>query len=295
MSIVKSFAVGNGDMFYIKHGTDNFTIIDSCMSLEMTDGILQELKTQRAGKSVTRFISTHPDQDHLAGLVDLDDGVALRNFYCVANDVTKPEPSVEFDRYCRLRDDPQKAFHIYRGCTRRWMNQHDENRGSAGIDILWPKISNPDYKAAMASANAGGRANNISCILTYSRRDGATFMWMGDLETDFMEDIQDTVELPEVDILFAPHHGRDSGHVPTKWLDEMNPALIVIGEAPSKHLNYYDGFNTLTQNSCRDITFDCQTRRTHIYVGVPDYSVSFLDDEGEPNRYNGYYIGTLPT
>ena len=49
MSIVKSFAVGNGDMFYIKHATDNFTIIDSCMSLEMTEDILNEPRHQRAG------------------------------------------------------------------------------------------------------------------------------------------------------------------------------------------------------------------------------------------------------
>ena len=28
MSIIKSVSVGNGDMFYIKHGTSNFTIID---------------------------------------------------------------------------------------------------------------------------------------------------------------------------------------------------------------------------------------------------------------------------
>ena len=28
MSIVKSLSVGNGDMFYIKHNTENFTIID---------------------------------------------------------------------------------------------------------------------------------------------------------------------------------------------------------------------------------------------------------------------------
>ena len=28
MSIIKSISVGNGDMFYIKHGSSNFTIID---------------------------------------------------------------------------------------------------------------------------------------------------------------------------------------------------------------------------------------------------------------------------
>lgn len=28
MSVIKSFSVGNSDMFYIKHNSDNFTLID---------------------------------------------------------------------------------------------------------------------------------------------------------------------------------------------------------------------------------------------------------------------------
>ena len=28
MTLVKSFSVGNGDMFYIRHGSDNFSVID---------------------------------------------------------------------------------------------------------------------------------------------------------------------------------------------------------------------------------------------------------------------------
>ena len=28
MSVIKSFSVKNGDMFYIKHDSDNFSIID---------------------------------------------------------------------------------------------------------------------------------------------------------------------------------------------------------------------------------------------------------------------------
>ena len=31
MSIIKSFAVGEGDMFYIEHNSDNFTVIDCYM------------------------------------------------------------------------------------------------------------------------------------------------------------------------------------------------------------------------------------------------------------------------
>jgi beta-lactamase superfamily II metal-dependent hydrolase len=50
---------------------------------------------------------------------------------------------------------------------------------------------------------------------------------MGDLETDFMERIKDEIELPQVDILFAPHHGRDTP--PKKWLDEMDPQIVIMG------------------------------------------------------------------
>ena len=34
MSVVKSFSVGDGDMFYIDHNSDSFTTIDCCYSDE---------------------------------------------------------------------------------------------------------------------------------------------------------------------------------------------------------------------------------------------------------------------
>ena len=46
--------------------------------------------------------------------------------------------------------------------------------------------------------------------------------WFGDLETDFMEKITDEISWPDVDILFAPHHGRDSGKIPKAILQQMD-------------------------------------------------------------------------
>ena len=59
-------------------------------------------------------------------------------------------------------------------------------------------------------------------------------MWMGDLEAKFMEKIKGEIAMDPADILFAPHHGRESGTVPAEWLEQMQPKLIVIGEAPSE-------------------------------------------------------------
>lgn len=291
MSIIKSFSVGNGDMFYIKHGSDNFTIIDCCLSDDNKESIVDEIIDESKDKGITRFISTHPDEDHICGLKYLDERLRIVNFYCVKNEATKKDKSSDFTHYCKLRDDSEKAFYIYKGCSRKWMNREGDGRGSSGIDILWPDTNNSDYKDELDKAKNGESPNNISAIIKYSLNKGATVLWMGDLETAFMEKIIDEVDWPSVDILFAPHHGRDSGKIPTNILKKLNPKIIIIGEAPSAHLNYYQGYNTITQNSAGDIVFDCETGKVHIYVSNKNYKVDFLDNENE-NRFN-YYIGTL--
>ena len=110
MSIVKSFAVGNGDMCYIKHGSDNFTIIDCDLCEDNADEIIAELKEESRGKEIVRFICTHPDEDHFGGIERLDDEMPILNFYVVKNQAIKDEDTVSFQRYCELRDS-DRAFY----------------------------------------------------------------------------------------------------------------------------------------------------------------------------------------
>lgn len=292
MSIVKSFSVGNGDMFYIKHGTDNFTTIDCCYDCALNrTRIFNEIAEASKSKGITRFISTHPDEDHIRGLKDYNSKFGIVNFYCVDNEATKDEESEDFEEYCKLRDG-EHHFYLSKGCGRKWMNESDETRGSAGLFCLWPELSNKDYKEALKVTKDGESPNNISPIIKYSIADGATFLWMGDLETDFQEKIKTVVAWPKVDILFAPHHGRDSGKIPEDVLQRLNPKIIVIGEAPSKTLNYYNNYNTITQNSAGDITFECVDNKVHVYVSSDTYTVDYLKNEKRSNTL-GNYIGTL--
>lgn len=295
MSLIRSFAVGNGDTYCIVHNSDNFTMIDCCLAADRRDEIIAYLQAWQRTKSIARFISTHPDEDHIRGLADLDDALALLNFYCVANEATKDSPTESFERYVLLRDDESKAFNLHKGCARRWMNLSNEKRKTSGLSCLWPDTSNPQFQHALEEAAGGGSPNNISPILTYSVAGGATAMWMGDLETDFMKDIEELVDIPRVDILFAPHHGRSSGRVPGVWLDKLSPELVVIGEAPSKDLDYYGAYNTITQNSAGDVEFHCKSSVVHIYVSSGTYSVDFLRDN-DPNLSSDlHYLGTLDT
>lgn len=290
MSEIKSFSVGNGDMFYINHNSDNFTIIDCCLNDDNEKVILEELEQLTSRKGITRFISTHPDDDHLRGLDLLDDKIGIVNFYCVKNDASKEDETACFTRYCELRHS-SKAFHIYKGCTRKWMNHKSEERGQSGVSILWPDVEHHAFKEALTEASQGGSPNNLSPIIQYRVQNGVTALWMGDLETEFLETIADDLILPAVDILFPPHHGRDSGKIPFKLLDKLAPKIIVIGEAPSEHLNYYSSYNTITQNSAGDILFDCIEGKVHIYTSYV-YDVDFLINE-YTYRAGWYYVGTL--
>jgi len=98
MSIVKSFSVGDGDMFYINHDSDNFTIVDCCLSDENKEDIVDELKKESRYKGIIRLISTHPDDDHIRVLKYLDDRMEILNFYCVKNNATKTDETDDFIR-----------------------------------------------------------------------------------------------------------------------------------------------------------------------------------------------------
>ena len=292
MSIIKSLSVGNGDMFYIKHGSDNFSIIDCCMNENNKENIVKELLNKSHGKGIMRFISTHPDDDHIRGLKYLNQEMPIVNFYCVENNAKKEDETDDFKEYCKLRDS-DKAFFLQKGRQRKWLNQGDNERGGAGINILWPVVNNEYYQQALEEATQSDSPNNISPIIQYFLNNGVKALWMGDLETDFMENITDSVSLEETGILFAPHHGRKSGKIPRAWLDKLNPKIIVIGEAPSAHLNYYPEFDTIKQNSAGDILFECVEHAVHIYVEKKSYKEDFLEDYGHSNNHNLFYLGTL--
>ncbi|MBR3141460.1 MAG: MBL fold metallo-hydrolase [Methanobrevibacter sp.] len=294
MSVIKSFSVGNGDMTYIKHDTDNFTIIDCNLIEEVKDDILEELDTERDGKEIQRFITTHPDDDHIHGLKELNDRIDIVNFYCVENNISS-DGSDDFDEYCKLRDG-NHAFYIFKGCSRRWMNLSDEERDSSGINILWPDTSNQDFKDELERIESGktDSPNNISPIIKYSLKDGITALWFGDLENDFLDKIKDNLTFSEADVIFAPHHGRRTGKIPKSILDEIKPKLIIIGEAESEYLDYYEGYNTITQNTAKDIVLDCGIHEVNIYT-TNDFNHDYLKQKNKKTKWQTgeYYRGTL--
>lgn len=293
MSIVKSYSVGNGDMYIIQHNTDNFTTIDCCYSDDKNrEEIYKEIEFLMKGKSISRFISTHPDDDHIRGLKFYNDKFGIVNFYCVENKATKTDETDDFKIYCKLRDDAKIPFYLYKGCKRKWMNEESDERKSSGINIKWPELDNPDFKSELENASKGLSPNNICPIIEYSMENSGKFLWFGDLETTYLEKIDKSVKYGNPDVIFAPHHGRKSGRIPSEILKKINPKIIVIGEAPSEDIEYYKDYKRILQNSAKDITFNLVSGYIHIYVSSESYTVDFLENLKLKDDY-GRYIGSL--
>ena len=65
-----SFMQGDirGDMFFIKHINDSFTVIDCNLADDREGEIIDRIAEESKEKTIKRFISTHPDKDHIWGL-----------------------------------------------------------------------------------------------------------------------------------------------------------------------------------------------------------------------------------
>lgn len=295
MSKVKSFSVGNGDMFYINHNSDNFTTIDCYLTDDAKDDILDEIESESSGKGIQRFISTHPDDDHIGGLVDYDDKFNILNFYRVDNNTTKKGTETDdFKRYKELRNDSKKSFALKKGCKRKWMNEDDDERKSSGLNCLWPITDNEKYNEALKTAAEGGSPNNISPAIKYLVGK-FSFLWMGDMETDMQEEFDREVNNGHVTIVFAPHHGRKSGHIPSSLMDKLTPKLVVVGEAPSDELDYYCGQNTITQNTAGDILFETNGDYLDIFVSESGYSKrdGMVKNLSHGHHSGMHYLGSI--
>ena len=287
MSIITSYSVGDGDMFTIRHDGQTYTIIDCCYSdKNHFKRTIQNIMNDLMGRKI-QFISTHPDEDHIKGIGFLFSNLRIADFYVVRNRAVKEDYSENFNNYTKIRDGytATRVIAIAKG-----------KKAASGIEFLWPDVDNDYFKAALHKASSGEEFNNISPIIKYSLRNGAKVMWMGDIETDFLEAIMYDIAWEEINVLFAPHHGRKSGKVPKYVMDRLNPDLVVIGESNSEYLDYYQGYDTVTQNRAGDIRLECLEGEVLIYCADKDYDPKFRNITPIWNKYKtgrGWLKGKL--
>lgn len=190
--------------------------------------------------SVFRYIQTHPDMDHMDGIEAFFGVFNPFNFWDTDNKATKDFPlgsgyrESDWNFYTTLRDakgeSAPKRLTLYSHATGSYWN---EPEGGDGLHVLAPT---PEL---VQEANRSGDYNDASYVLLWKLPSGHRVVFAGDSHDEtwnyILEHHEDDVA--GVDLLTAPHHGRDSGRS-YEFLDVLRPKLTLFGNARHEHLAY---------------------------------------------------------
>lgn len=334
MPIVHFLNVKDGDCSIIQHGSGRNTVIDVCNAEPTTSfermyatftesnaalekGINGNFNQKQYPvnpilymenhklTSVFRFILTHPDMDHMDGIKAFFEALSPVNFWDTEN--TKESPftgegggngydEADWDFYQGLRDgkpdNNPKRLTLYANQNGQYWNIDDQGKsGSDGLYILAPT---PEL---IQSANLCDDYNDSSYVILYKAANNR-IIFAGDSHDATWEYILENYEadVKDADVLIAPHHGRHSDR-DWEFLDIVNPALTLFGNAPSEHLAY-DAWNNrdlpfITNNQAGCITLNAGITPAEIYVTCEAYAKKRNPSTSHNSSYQAYYIGTV--
>ena len=265
----------NGDCTIIEHETGRISVIDICNGNCSEDEENEKENSNKKnsstnpidylwniceGKSVFRFVLTHPDMDHMDGIKNLFDNFHPINFWDTSHekDWSNSKDCGKYKKedwhfYKTLRNKKENplTLKIYKGCQNKFYEDD-------GLEIISPskklvdelqELDNPDW-------------NEISYVILHNVYD-RKILYCGDSGNKAWENIMKDKNLlnkiRDIDILLAPHHGRKTGGDDlNKYLNKLNPKLAILGNTEdSEHKNYsafYSrGIPILTNNEAGDI------------------------------------------
>jgi competence protein ComEC len=254
---------------------------------------------------IHRFISTHPDMDHLDGLDALFNSVPVLNFWHTG--VRRTDPDFAFKRY--KREDwaryralcnnsvPGTRVLQVRSLQRFWWANKNEDGadGGDGLYILTPT------DALVRAAEQDDDINEASIILALQTPAGIAVL-PGDAHDAAWTHVLSIAGhiLPRCALLLAPHHGRDSDR-DYAFLEVIKPHLTLMGCAPAEHMAY-DSWRS------RELSFITNNQAGDICVELgyaPHGAVAWVENEsfarakgyerGLRNAHGQFFAGMYPS
>ncbi len=330
MPLLHFLNVSEGDCSIIQHGSGHVTVIDVCNARAETageriaSGVLMRLAEKgiygnfnqkkypvnpisymndRGISSVFRLVVTHPDMDHIDGISDFFAEFKPTNFYDTDNTVEKDEGWEDTNYreedwlfYRGLRegtaDVSSKRLVLYppgRGPCRT--EDWNGKPGGDGIRILAPS------RQLARLGRETGDCNDCSYVILY-RAYGFKILFGGDSHDGTWQYILRHYRswVTDVDLLIAPHHGRDSGRS-YDFLDVINPRLTFFGNARSEHLAY-DAWNNrelpfITNNQAGSMIVRIDRDAMHLFVTHEPYAKAYNADTYLDEQLQAYYCGVI--
>jgi beta-lactamase superfamily II metal-dependent hydrolase len=255
------------------------------------DNPIDYLKNNIKATDIFRFIISHPDMDHLDGIEDLFSEFTITNTWDTDN-VKSLDLDTDFGGY--NKDDWRFYTNLRDGgntLTKRLTYYDDSDALYWNKDDL--KILAPS-KALLNQANEeDGDIHDLSYVLLFTPPKTGGGKWKiifaGDSHDNSWDHILEKYadEVSDIDVLFAPHHGRDSNRN-YEFLKTLKPRVTLFGNASSAHLAYncYKPIR-ITNNQAGYVIIEILPEKITFYVKNYEFARDFKAHRnwGEPS-YN---------
>lgn len=265
------------------------------------DNPIDYLKNKLKVNSIFRFIISHPDMDHLDGIKDLFDEFEITNTWDTDNDkyIDLTEFFAGYNKedwkfYTNLRagkNTNTKRLTYFSKTNNLYFNEDD-------ITILCPT---PEL-VKQGNETEDYNDSSYAILFTPPKKNGGKWkiLLAGDTHDDSWEYIlkNHKADVSNIDVLFAPHHGRDSSRN-YDFLETLTPTITLFGNASSEHLAYskYPEIR-ITNNQAGHIILDTSTEYLKIYVKNFEFAKDFCAKNkfAVPTlnaTHKAYFIGQL--
>ena len=203
---VHFFDVGQGDSTFIETPAGRQVLIDGGPDATILEKLSQNMPFY--DRSIDLVILTHPDADHLTGLVK------VLEYYQIDHILT-PGLKKETATYQRWQEIiREKDISL----TKAQAGQKINFGNGLIMEILWPEQSSLELLA--------NKANNVSVVgqLIYGQ---SKFLLTGDIEKEIEQRLIKQEESLASDILKVPHHGSKTSSGKS-FIEKVNPQISVI-------------------------------------------------------------------
>lgn len=254
------------------------------------DNPIDYLKNKLNVGSIFRFVISHPDMDHLDGIKDLYEEFHIFNTWDTDNDkhidlegYFAGYNKEDWEFYTKLRAGKitnTKRLTYFSKQINQFYNDDD-------ITILCPTAE------LVNNGNVTEDYNDASYALLFTPPKKNGGKWKILLAGDTHDDSWDYIlnnhknDVSNVDILLAPHHGRDSDRS-YEFLDTVKPKVTLFGNASSEHLAYskYPKI-TITNNQAGYVILETSSDYLKVYVKNFEFARDFRAEHGwEVPKYN---------
>lgn len=247
------------------------------------DNPILYLRERIKPSEIFRFIITHPDMDHLDGIKDLYDEYFIRNTWDTDN-----KKELDLNNFGGGYNKEDWIFYKqiregkFTNTTR--LTYFDENDclywNQDNIKILSPS------RTLLASSIKKDDYNDSSYAILFTppKKNGGKWkiLFSGDTHDEswnhIIEKYSDDVK--NTDVLFAPHHGRDSGR-DYHFLDVVKPRVTLFGNASSEHLAYEKyPKSKITNNQAGYVVLDITETEITFYVKHYEFARDYKAKKG---------------